>query len=179
MIKINLDKNIPVSMFLAISIIVIFLLYVTTIIKSIPCGKDLKSVFVNNFIHIDFYHLISNLIALYSLARIEESIGIKRFIILVLFILIFTSVTETIIHKIFPSIPCSIGFSAVLFGLTSWEYVTNKKLDLGLLGSIALVTIIPSFKSSNVSLAGHAIGSISGVIAGLLWNNISPFKNKD
>lgn len=178
MIKINLDKNIPVSMFLAISIIVIFLLYVTTIIKSVPCGKDLKSVFVNNFIHIDFYHLISNLIALYSLARIEESIGIKRFIILVSFILIFTSITETIIHKIFPSIPCSIGFSGVLFGLTSWEYVTNKKLDLGLLGSIALVTIIPSFKSSKVSLAGHAIGSISGVIAGLIWNKISPFKNR-
>ena len=33
MIKINLDKNIPFSMFLAISIIVIFLLYVTTIMN--------------------------------------------------------------------------------------------------------------------------------------------------
>jgi membrane associated rhomboid family serine protease len=175
---ITLKKNIPVSMLIAISIIIIFLLYITTAIKSIPCGKNLKSVFISNFIHVDFYHLITNLIALYSLARIEESIGIKRFIMLVSFILIFTSIIETIIHKIFPNIPCSIGFSGVLFGLTSWEYTTNKKLDLRLLGSIALVTIIPSLKSSNISLSGHVVGSLSGIVAGVIWNKISPFKNR-
>ena len=32
-----------------------------------------------------------------------------------------------------------------------------------------------SLKSNNVSLIGHAVGSLSGIIAGLIWNKISPF----
>jgi membrane associated rhomboid family serine protease len=176
MLILDTKRDVQVSKFLAISIIVVFLLYITTIIKTIPCGKDLKSVFLGNFIHLDFYHLLSNLIALYSLSRIEEKVGVKRFLALVIFILSFNTITETIVHKIFPSIPCSIGFSGVLFGLTSWEYVTHNKLDLSLLGSIALITIIPSLKSTKVSLISHSVGSISGIIAGLIWNKISPFK---
>jgi|TARA_B110000259_G_scaffold188077_1_gene244813 membrane associated rhomboid family serine protease len=177
MLTINSKKNIPISMFLAISIIIIFLLYITTLIKTIPCGKNLKSVFLGNFIHLDFYHLLTNLYALYSLTRIEEQVGFKKFLALIVFILVFNTIIETIIHKIFPSIPCSIGFSGILFGLTSWEYITNNKLDLSLLSSIALVTIFPSLKDSKVSMAGHVVGSLSGIIAGILWNKVSPFKN--
>tara|TARA_Y100000389_G_C17420770_1_gene496576 strand:+ start:774 stop:1343 length:570 start_codon:yes stop_codon:yes gene_type:complete len=176
MLTIGIKKDVPVCIIISISIIMIFLLYITSIIKSIPCGKDIKSVFLSNFIHLDFYHLLSNLIALYALASIEQQIGLKRFLCLIIFILCFNTVIETIIHKIFPTIPCSVGLSGLLFGLTSWNYVKNKEISLNLLASISFVTIIPSLKSSKVSLIGHAVGSVSGIIAGLIWNKISPFK---
>ena len=38
-------KDIPVSLFLAVSIVIVFALYVTTAIKTIPCGKDILSSF--------------------------------------------------------------------------------------------------------------------------------------
>ena len=175
MLTIGIKKDVPICVLISITIIIIFLLYITTIFKSIPCGKGLKSIFLNNFIHLDFYHLISNLIALYALANIEQKIGLKRFLYLIVFIISFNTITETVIHKIFPKIPCSVGLSGLLFGLTSWDYVKNKEISLNLIGSISFITIIPSLKSNNVSLIGHAVGSLSGIIAGLIWNKISPF----
>lgn len=165
-------NDVPVSSFLAISIIIIFSLYITTALKTIPCGKDLLSKFNINFIHIDPYHLITNLYALYALSRIEIFLGTKKFFILVLFLLFINTIFETIVHKIIPDIPCSIGFSGILFGMMTWEIVTDKGLDFYVATSIAAIVIIPSIKNQKISLIGHLIGSISGIIGGLLWNKI-------
>ena len=78
-------KEVPVSLFLATSLIVVFLLYTTTIIKSVPCNKDLVSVFYGNFVHIDIYHLVGNIFALYALARVEIALGAKTFFGLIIF----------------------------------------------------------------------------------------------
>ena len=86
--------------------------------------------------YIDFYHLIGNLIAFYGLSRIEQNLGTKNFILLIVFLLVFNTIAETIIYKLFPCIKCSIGFSGVLFGLITWELIKNKQLDITLIASI-------------------------------------------
>ena len=164
-------KDIPVSVFLAVSLTVIFSLYLTTLIKTIPCQRDIMSSFISNFIHTDISHLLVNLFALYSLARVERDIGPKKFIKLLVFLLVFNTIIETIIYKIFPTIKCSIGFSSVLFGIMTYELITTKKLDFMLLASVVGTIILPSLKNQNVSLVGHIIGVISGGILGVFLSN--------
>ncbi len=161
-----------VSMSIASVLVVVFLLYITTIIKTIPCGKDLLSVFYSNFTHIDPVHIAGNLLALYALARVEMAVGPKKFIGLVSFLLVFTTVVEVIIHKIFTNIPCSIGFSGILFGITTWELVTSKEIDYTMILSIIILVGSDSMRSSKVSLMGHAVGASAGVVGGLMWNRV-------
>ena len=115
----NQIKDVPVSVFTAIFIIIIFSLYITSAIKTIPCTKDIKSIFLSNFVHIEPYHLLANLFAIYSLARIEIQIGWKKFLGLLLFLLIFNTVIEITIHKLYSKIPCSIGSAE--YYLVSWH----------------------------------------------------------
>jgi len=166
-------KDIPVSLFLAVSIVFVFALYVTTVIKTIPCGNTVLSSFCSNFVHVDTYHLFANLLALYALTRVERDIGAKQFSFLIVFLLIFTSVSEVTAHKIFPGMPCSIGLSGILFGIMSWELTTKKGLDLLIILSIIGVVVMPSVQNPKASLIGHIVGAIAGIIGGLLWKVLS------
>ena len=163
----NNPRDVPVSSFLAISIIFVFSLYITTLIKTIPCGKDLMSVFYSNFVHVDVYHLSGNLLALYALARVEKDIGSKPFAGLIGFLLMFNSILEVMLHKMFPDdVPCSIGFSGILFGIAAYELITTKKIDVILVLSIIFMVVLPSYKNAKASLSSHIIGALSGIIAG-------------
>jgi len=172
-------KEVPVSLFLSISLIIIFLLYATTIIKSVPCNKDLLSVFYSNFVHIDLYHLMGNIFALYALARVEIALGAKTFFGLIIFLIIFNSLIEILIYKLIPGLTCGIGFSGILFGIMTWELVTNRKLDYLLVVSIIFIVVLPSFQNKNVSLLGHSVGAFSGIVGGLIWVKTNEFlKNR-
>ena len=165
-------KEIPVSVFLAVTIIIVFSLYLTNLLKSVPCEKNLGTIFINNFVHIDLYHLMGNLLGLYSLSRIERSLNTKKFIILITSLLITASTLEVITYRIFPSIPCGIGISGLLFGLITWELIIVQKLDFTLVLSIIFTVVIPSIKSQNVSLLGHISGIISGIIIAIIWKKL-------
>lgn len=166
--------GIPVTLFLAVSIVVVFSLYLTTAIKTIPCGKDVMSKFYSNFVHIEPYHLMANLFALYALSRVERELGAKRFIGLIVFLLIFTTLTEVVIHKAYNQLPCSIGFSGILFGIMAWELVTKRKLDMVLVLSIIALVAAPTIQNPKASLMGHSVGAVAGVVGGLLWNKLAP-----
>lgn len=166
-------KDIPVSLFLAVSIVVVFSMYITTAIKTIPCGKNIMSSFCTNFVHVEPYHLTANLFALYSLARVERDIGTRNFFGLIMFLLLFTSITEVIVHKMFSNLPCSIGFSGILFGIMAWELTTKKDFNIMLALSILGIVIAPSVYNPKISLNGHATGAIAGVIGGMIWKYIN------
>ena len=166
-------QNVPVSTMLAVVIVVVFSLYITTAIKTIPCGNDVMSSFYANFVHIDPQHLILNLYALYALSRVEEKIGSKQFIALIVFSLVFNTVVESAIHR-WLNTPCSIGFSGVLFGILTWELITTRKMDLYLLAAVVAMVAAPSMIDKNVSLVGHAVGAASGIISGLIWDKMGP-----
>lgn len=173
MIKKDLN-DVTVSAFIAVSIIVIFLLFNAKIITEVPCGKGIGEVFMSQFVHIDTLHLVSNLYALYAISRVEHEMGFKSFIWLLIFLLIFNTLVEFTMKKIFNELPCSIGFSGILFGLMTWELVSKKKFDVELMSAIVIMVVGPSLKGTtnypkNISLSGHVIGAISGIIAGVLW----------
>jgi len=165
-------NDIPVSIFFSVLIIIIFLLYTTTLVKTIPCGNSLLENFYSNFIHTDPYHIMSNLYAIYAVSRVERKLGTKKFIYLTIFILIINTILETLAKSLKPSLPCSIGFSGVLFGIMTYEIVSEKDLDLYILSSIVVMLAGPSMKNNNVSLLSHAIGAFTGIIGGLLYINL-------
>ena len=169
MIQTKDPKDVSVSVFVALSLIIIFLLFNAQIITSVPCGKNIHEVFMSNFVHIDTTHLISNLYALYAISRVEKEMGFQSFIWLIIFLLIFNTLAEVVMKHIWKDLPCSIGFSGILFGLMTWELVSKKKFDVEIMLAIVIMVVGPSLKSKKVSLFGHAIGAMSGIIGGLLW----------
>jgi len=167
-------KDVPVSVFLAVSIVLIFSLYATTALKEIPCGKDVMSLFYSNFVHVDIYHLLSNIFALYALSRVELAVGGKKFTALIVFLLLFNTMAEATMYKMFKNLPCSIGFSGVLFGVTAWEMVTNKGFDWLVALSLVVMIAGPSIQNPKASLMGHTVGAVAGIIGGLLWSKMAP-----
>ena len=161
-------KNNPICAFLSVLIITIFSLYTTSVFKSIPCEKDMTSIFMSHFIHTDFIHLFANLYGIYSLTRVELVVGPKKFFILLIFLLIFNTIFESVLHRIINT-PCSIGISGVLYGIITFEILYIKNVDYNSLISLFL-NIYTSY-SSNIksSLSGHIIGGISGILGALLF----------
>lgn len=165
-------KQTPLTAFICVFILTIFLLYVTNVLKEVPCDKDMKSIFISNFIHTDFFHIAANLYGLYSLSRVELSLGPKKFFILLIFLLIFGTIFESVIHKLIKT-PCSIGFSGLLYGIMTFEIMYNKKFDYNIFTSIILNIIVSKLGNRQVSLTGHIVGAISGIIGGLIFNKLT------
>lgn len=164
-------KEYPICSFISVLIITIFSLYLTNAIKTIPCEKDMVSIFMSQFVHTDFLHLLSNLYGLYSLSRIENKYGPKKFFGLLIFLLLINAAAESVLHKIIKS-PCSIGFSGILYGVLTFEMICDKNnLDYVLLGSIITNIFVTKIFKSNVSLQGHIIGAITGIISGIMFKN--------
>ncbi len=161
----------PISVSLGILIIIIFILYTTQVIKDIPECKTVHSTLCSHFVHIEMRHLLANLLALYALARVESVIGSKQFILLILFLVVFTSLIETILHKWVPNIPVSVGLSGILFGIMSWEIMTYKDAQVPLLISIGVMILSQAIYANNISIAGHLIGAIVGILGGILWKS--------
>lgn len=161
-----MKNNRSVSIYLAIIIVLIYILYSFNILKSISCSRNLTSTFLRNFVHINPYHLVMNLIALYVLSRVEKDIGAKKFIKLILLLLILNTIAETIIYK-FTDIQCAIGFSSILSGIMTWEIMNQHKLNWLLIFTMIIMPSVQNLKSSAIS---HVIGAISGIIIGFFWN---------
>lgn len=160
--------NKPVSSFIATILIIFFLLLVTSLIKIYPCNKDFISNLYSNFLHEDFLHLLSNLYSLYVLSRIEQKIGSEKFVLIVSLIVVINTIIETSTHKIV-NIPCSIGFSAILYGMLSWEAIAHRNIfDYQIIGAVSFDIILRVFsKTHKISLINHFMGLISGIIIGI------------
>lgn len=169
----NVSTNfLPVCNFLSVSMVVIFCMYFTQLIKQVPCNDKIIPNFFSNFVHTDFNHLIGNILSLYAFSRIEKELGMKKFISLLIFLLSFNTIIDTTIHNLFPNIPCSIGFSGVLFGIMTWEISTKQEVNIYIIASVIFTVILPSIQNTKISLSGHLIGAFSGIIGGILWKKM-------
>lgn len=164
---------IPISLFLSLSIIIVFILINIKVINRIPCGDSIYEIFTTNFIHIEPSHLIFNLYALYALSRVEEEMGVQSFIWLVVFLLLFNTLIEFLMRNFWKNMKCSIGFSGILFGIATWEIVSKKHINLETVLVIIIMVLGPSIQNKKVSLEGHAIGALSGIIGAVLWKKIN------
>ena len=173
----NILKNCPVCSFLFVVLIIIFSMYFTSALKTIPCEKNMVNVLYSNFIHTDFYHLAANLFGLYSLTDVEIRLGSKKFLTLILFLILFTSLLEIILYRLIKT-PCSIGFSGILYGVFTFEVISKHKyVDYKILGAIILNIMFSKIMDSKSSLYGHIIGVISGICGALIYKKIQELKN--
>jgi membrane associated rhomboid family serine protease len=159
----NTIKKRPVSTFIITLLIIVFLLATTSVLKIDLCNKDFISNLYSNFIHFDILHLLSNIYGIYVLSRIEEKIGYEKFILLITILVIINTIFETILHKIIDT-KCSIGFSAILYGMFSWGLFSGcRNIDYHIVIAV-IFDMISSKINTNISLVSHFIGFLSGII---------------
>jgi len=164
--------KIYVSITTSIILIFIYIFYRSQLLTQIPCDPTIVNSLYRHFVHIDLSHIVSNIFALIVLSKIENKIGSKKFFILLILLIILNTIFDYIFRIIVKNSKCSIGFSGILFGLLSYSLITNSnngKINLQIIALIIILTIEPSMKSKNVSLVGHSIGAISGIIIALFY----------
>jgi membrane associated rhomboid family serine protease len=163
----NLTNN-PICSFIATLLIVLFLLSFINIIKYHPCNENMLSNFISNFFHVDAMHLLSNLYGLYILSRVEQNIGPQKFSLIIILILVLNTIIETVAHKIFKT-PCSVGFSAILYGILAWEIVSgNKEPDYFIVLAIIFDAISSFYLNRRIAVFSHVVGVITGVLLGII-----------
>jgi membrane associated rhomboid family serine protease len=145
----------------ALILILIFIGYFTKYFTNVGY-ENFTDILLSNFIHIDAFHLFSNLVMLYVFSRVEDHIGFKKFIIVIFSILLLNTVMEFCLRKMKKS---SIGFSGILFGLISYEIIANQRLEKSSIFALIL-NMIPM--GGNVDFIGHGIGIISGLLIGTI-----------
>ena len=161
-------KNPVCSLFITI-LIIIFSLYFTNIIKNFTCNKNLVSTFYSNFVHIDHNHLISNIVTFYSLSTIESKMGSKNFFYLIVSCLFFNTILETYLHHINKNLKCSIGISGLLISIIVFDSFIYKEINSYLIISLFMLVFYTPIKYECISIYGHFIGFISGLICVILF----------
>lgn len=165
-------KKLKISTFIGILLIIVFILFNMNILTNLPCENNISNIFASTFTHIEVVHLLSNLFALYTLSRVENDMGSKSFAWLLIFLITFNTLVEYLIKNICNStIKCSIGFSGILFGIMTWEIISEKNINLDIILSIVAITFGSSF-NTNIATESHVIGAMSGIVGALLWKSI-------
>ena len=167
----SMNNQISVVNFLCVSIILIYFLYINNIFKNIQCNNTLSSQMTNILFHQNIFHIISNILGLYGLTYIEQKIGKKKFIILLIYLIICNSIIEVILNKITDNNECSIGLSGVIIGVFVWNKIVENDINKYLLLSITYYLLMPFVKPEiKITFNGHIAGVISGIIGGFFFN---------
>ena len=154
------------SVCLTLAMTAVFIAYSLKALVTLPCGNDVVSIIESQFVHVNFVHLASNLLALWYLVNIEHTFGSARFAALVVAIAVVSSVVDSVIgHR-----GCSIGFSGVVFGLFAWSALTTTGSKLRNIAVVAMLLVANI--GPRVSLRSHAIGAASGAVIALCYNAI-------
>lgn len=159
-------SNNPICSFITTVLIVLFLLTFINLLKFHPCNENMLSNFISNFFHVDIMHLLSNLYGLYVLSRVERNIGTRKFSLVIVLILVLNTIIETVAHRLLKT-PCSIGFSAILYGILAWEVVSgNKEPDYFIILAIIFDAISSLYLNRRIAVVSHVIGIITGITLG-------------
>lgn len=125
------------------------------------------------FLHIGFEHFILNMMALYILGKVIETLyGSYRLIIAY----IATGVLSSLFSLMFLTEGISLGASGAVYGLLGIAVVhllVYKKVNTKLIIQIALIFIVISLLTSvfaNVNHFAHLGGIIYGLFLGILYN---------
>lgn len=158
----------PIFGTISAALIVITLLFLFGTLKTVPCGDGVMKAFNRSFVHLDFIHLFTNIFVFFVLSRIEVKFGSGFFMLLILQLLVITTVMELILKK-FWNVPCSIGFSGVLFGLAVWELVYDRNVNMALILGILAMVVTPTIQNPKASLVGHGLGALAGLMVAIYY----------
>lgn len=145
-----------VSLYIGLINLIVYLLYKMEFFNEIPCDGLISNI-KGDFIHINFKHILLNLIGLYILSNIEKHIGSEKFLKLVVFIIATTSIIESQFYRNY----CSIGFSGILYGLLAYQMLILQKIEIDII--IVLLLLYFTQKDNVTSNSFHFIGFLSGV----------------
>ena len=163
----------PLTFISSLIMAVITLMYTFGQVQTLPCGPDLISSFLRNFIHVDWFHLILNMYTFYRLMPIELIYGSTFYVFLIILLVFFQTLIEWGINSYFV-INCSIGFSGILFGLVTWSILSLRGQDWSILVALILSIFSSSAQDPRLSLLGHLLGVFSGLLAWIVTRGISP-----
>lgn len=151
-----------------ISMTIVYCLYHFKYLIDVPCKNSFINVVLRNFIHTNTFHFISNLAGLIILYKVESSTGFNHFALIFLSLLFINSIIEWVLYQ-YTNMKCSIGLSGIIFGFAVFELMNVSNCTLSaLIGLVAMITL-PSIKNSDVSVLGHLIGVVSGMIIGMIY----------
>lgn len=129
--------------------------------------------FTANFIHFGIFHLLANCYSLYAFGMfLEYVIRFKRFLLLTIFSLFFTTSIPLIIYFIngFGANTVLGGISGVIFSyLGAFTYISFKYKEIfkrifNQLIPILFLNLFISISVPSISLVGHLGGYIGGII---------------
>ena len=142
-------------------------LYLFGKLTTLPCGYDLISSFMRNFIHVSPLHLIMNMYAFYQFSSIETIIGSIQYLILIMGLAILQTIIEMMTKNFF-DLTCSIGFSGILYGIITWILLSGQQTNSQMMIAVILSIFISSAQDTQLSLAGHLMGVVAGAILSFL-----------
>ena len=139
------------------------------------CTNNMPHGILREFTHFSMYHLITNMVALYYVSRLEPLIGSIQMAAASGLIILISSIFTIIMRHSIPKVKCSIGFSGVILGLLAYEILAKQfqtsntdgnglKPSIILLVFLALSSVGPS-GAKNVSVSGHLIGIMAGLLS--------------
>jgi membrane associated rhomboid family serine protease len=161
-------KQAPITSSIGFILIVMFILY-STIIKSRPCGTDIISIFLSNFVTLDVGQLILNLFTLYSLAVLEVNMGSDNFLKLLTISIVFNTLLEWSVHKKFKDLPCSLGFTGIIVTLIVFKLMVSKIVSVNIMTVLVFVTLSFTLQKKENKYVSHVVGVLTGWLLGIYY----------
>jgi len=182
------QKNTPVTKFLSISLIVIFLLQElsgTLLVKSFALSAPLVTsgewwrLITAGFLHGSIIHLLFNVYILWVIgSQLESIVGNVKFIIIYFVSLLGGSVASYLFS---PFGSYSIGASGAIFGLMGAMLVVGRKrnLDISQITTLVAINVVIGFVLSGIDWRAHLGGLAAGAFIAWVLLNATSLKEKN
>jgi len=182
------QKNTPVTKFLSISLIAIFLLQELTgtlLVKSFALFAPLVTsgewwrLISAGFLHGSIIHLLFNVYILWVIgSQLESIVGNIKFIIIYFVSLLGGSVASYLFS---PFGSYSIGASGAIFGLMGAMLVVGRKrnLDISQITTLVAINVVIGFVLSGIDWRAHLGGLAAGVFITWVLINATSLKEKN
>jgi membrane associated rhomboid family serine protease len=182
------QKNTPVTKFLSISLIAIFLLQELTgtlLVKSFALSAPLVTsgewwrLITAGFLHGSIIHLLFNVYILWVIgSQLESIVGNAKFIIIYFVSLLGGSVASYLFS---PFGSYSIGASGAIFGLMGAMLVVGRKrnLDISQITTLVAINVVIGFVLSGIDWRAHLGGLAAGAFITWVLLNATSLKEKN
>jgi membrane associated rhomboid family serine protease len=182
------QKNTPVTKFLSISLIAIFLLQELTgtlLVKSFALFAPLVTsgewwrLISAGFLHGSIIHLLFNVYILWVIgSQLESIVGNIKFIIIYFVSLLGGSVASYLFS---PFGSYSIGASGAIFGLMGSMLVVGRKrnLDISQITTLVAINVVIGFVLSGIDWRAHLGGLATGAFITWVLINATSLKEKN
>ena len=124
------------------------------------------------FVHVDFFHILFNMYALYIIgSQVESFFGKGKY----LFIYLFSAITASLLSILLNGNVASIGASGAIFGLfgAMLYFGYNYRVYLGnniikQMVPIVVINLVIGFASSGIDNYAHIGGLIGGILSSMM-----------